>query len=168
MAGSTSTTAGGSRVHRPPRTRRRSPTIRPPPSPSGPRSRSSSSPHFRSPPRDVRRVDFISRHAAAIVVVVVVSRCAIARRASRHRRHLRSSQSAAAAAAGRRCFLLFDCCVLKPEPRARTAHTAATKAQLESARAQPEPYGCCRSLRERERSSSSSSCGREEGAKTKI
>jgi hypothetical protein len=35
--------------------------------------------------------------------------------------------------------LLFDCCVSKPEPRARTAHTAATKAQLKSARAQPKP-----------------------------
>jgi hypothetical protein len=35
--------------------------------------------------------------------------------------------------------LLFDCCDLKPEPRARTVHTAATKAQPKSARAQSEP-----------------------------
>ena len=37
------------------------------------------------------------------------------------------------------CFSLFDCCVSMPEPRARIAHTAATKVQPKSVRAQLQP-----------------------------
>ena len=47
-----------------------------------------------------------------------------------------ASTAATAAAASRcRCFLLFDCCVLKPELRAHTTQTAATKAQPRGERA---------------------------------